>query len=390
MNVPLLDLQGQYSQLKSELDAAVQRVVESQYFILGPEVAEFEAICADYLGVEHALGVSSGTDALLLALMALDIGPGDEVIIPTFSFFATAGVVARLGATPVFCDIVPETFNLDPQSVSAKLSEKTKGIIPVHLFGQGAEMDTLMEIADKAGVPVVEDAAQAIGAVDGAGRSLGSIGRAGCFSFFPSKNLGAFGDAGLVVTNDTELYEKMKLMRVHGAAEAYRHEIIGGNFRIDAIQAAVLATKLPHLDEWSRGRRRNAQLYRTLLLERGLAGTGEFLPDEEHPVGLPVEASTPSEGLGHIYNQFVVRVRDREGLIERLKEEGIGHAVYYPVPFHRQPCFAPYHSGEYRYEVAERASREVLALPVFPELSEDQIKRVVAVIADYYRSEEGA
>ncbi len=384
MNVPLLDLQGQYNQLKEELDEAVRRVVESQYFILGPEVTAFEEKIADYLGVRYALGVSSGTDALLLALMALDIGPGDEVIIPTFSFFATAGVVARLGATPVFVDIVPETYNIDPDDVERKLTEKSAAIVPVHLFGQGADITRVMEIASRSDIPVIEDAAQAIGAVEVEGRSLGTIGKAGCFSFFPSKNLGAFGDAGMVVTDDSELYDKMKLMRVHGAAQAYRHEIIGGNFRIDAIQATVLSTKLPHLQEWSMGRRRNAALYRTLLIEGGVSREDAIYPDDAYPVALPVEAVTPANGLGHIYNQFVVRVRDRDGLTAALKESGIGHSIYYPLPFHHQPCFEPWVPAGAEYPVADRAAGEVLALPIFPELSEEQISRVVEVIVDWY------
>lgn len=386
MNVPLLDLQGQYNQLKVELDEAVRRVVESQYFILGPEVTAFEEKIADYLGAKNALGVSSGTDALLLALMALEIGPGDEVIIPTFSFFATAGVVARVGATPVFADILPESYNIDPVEVERKLSEKTRAIIPVHLFGQGAEIERIVDVASRAGVPVVEDAAQAIGGVDDRGRSLGTVGNIGCFSFFPSKNLGAFGDAGLVVTDDPELFEKMNLMRVHGAAQAYRHELIGGNFRIDAIQATVLSTKLPHLEEWSMGRRRNASLYRRLLVEGGVSLSGGLHPDDSHPVALPVETVASDSGLGHIYNQFVIRVVDREGLTSHLKESGIGHSIYYPLPFHHQPCFAEYVGVNDAFPVADRAAAEVLALPIFPELTEEQIARVAEVILDYYRN----
>ena len=384
MNIPMLDLRGQYASLADELDAAVARVVRSQHFILGQEVEDFEQEIARYLGSRHALGVSSGTDALLLALMALGVAPGDEVILPTFSFFATAGVVARLGARPVFVDIDPQTYNIDPDRIAEKIGERTAAIVPVHLFGQGADLDRIMELAAPRNIPVVEDAAQALGAVDRHGRALGTTGAVGCYSFFPSKNLGAFGDAGLVVTDDTELWEKMKLMRVHGAARAYMHEIVGGNFRIDALQAAVLRVKLPHLESWSLGRRANAELYRRLFQDRGLSVSDAFLPDRDHPVALPVEPEADAGGLHHIYNQFVVRALDRERLSAHLHAYGVGNAVYYPVPFHRQPCFEPWVDGTESFPVADRAASEVLALPVYPELSTEQIERVVDAIARFY------
>lgn len=382
MNVPMLDLQGQYASLRRELDAAVQRVVESQQFVLGQEVSSFEEESADYLGVDHALGVSSGTDALLLALMALGVGPGSEVILPTFSFFATAGVVARLGARPVFVDIDPTDYSIDTEQAIGAIGEKTAAIVPVHLFGQGRLSAELVEAASAHQIPIVEDAAQALGARDGAGRSLGTLGRVGCYSFFPSKNLGAFGDAGLVVTDDPVLFERMKLMRVHGAAQAYRHEVVGGNFRIDALQAAVLRVKLPHLADWSRARRANADRYRSLLLEAGLAREGALYPDDEYPVALPVELDAGD--LRHIYNQFVLRTRDRDELSASLHADGVGNAVYYPVPFHRQPCFASWAEKGRSYPHAERAAEEVLALPVFPELPAESLAYVVERIVAFY------
>ena len=384
MNIPMLDLKLQYASLRAELDGAVARVVQSPNFILGEEVESFEQEIARYLGSRHALGVSSGTDALLLALMALGVAPGDEVILPTFSFFATAGVVARLGAHPRFVDIDPATYNIDPQGVAAAISERTAAIIPVHLFGQGADLDRIRELASGANLPVIEDAAQALGAVDRHGESLGTIGQVGCYSFFPSKNLGAFGDAGLVVTDDTDLWEKMKLMRVHGAAQAYMHDVVGGNFRIDALQAAVLRVKLPHLEAWSLGRRVNADRYRAKFLERGLSREVETFPSDEYPIALPTETAAGSDRLHHIYNQFVIRAVDRDALAAHLREQGIGNAVYYPVPFHRQPCFEPWIDPSQQFPAADRAASEVLALPVFPELSTDQINYVVDAIANFY------
>lgn len=385
--VPLLDLVPQYRGLKPELDAVLLRIAESQYFILGPEVEGMERAMAGYLETEHALGVSSGTDALLLALMALGVGPGDEVIVPTFSFFATAGVVSRLNARPVLVDVDPRTYNIDPQKVAEAITEKTAAIVPVHLFGQSADMDALMALAAKHGVPVVEDAAQAIGTRYRDGRRVGSIGSVGCFSFFPSKNLGAFGDAGLVTTNDPELFERLRIMRVHGGERQYYHAVIGGNFRIDALQAAVLSVKLPHLDAWSEGRRSNAARYRELFIDAGLSASAEqWEPQEEHPVGLP-QAIYEDSGAEktHIYNQYVVRVPRRDELRTHLAEKGVGSAVYYPVPFHRQECFADLGYAPDAFPVAERAAEQVLALPVYPELSDEQLQYVVAMIAEFYK-----
>jgi dTDP-4-amino-4,6-dideoxygalactose transaminase len=390
MKVPLLDLRSQYASLKADLDAALLRVAESQYFILGKEVETLERGMERYLEVKHALGVSSGTDALLLALMALGIGPGDEVIVPTFSFFATAGVVSRLGATPVFVDIDPDSYNIDPDAIAAAITERTRGIVPVHLYGQSADMDRINAIAGERGIPVIEDAAQAIGVRYKDGRPVGGIGTVGCFSFFPSKNLGAFGDAGLVTTNDTALFEKMKIMRVHGGERRYYHSVIGGNFRLDEIQAAVLNVKLPHLDEWSRGRSRNADRYDELFRQAGLAAPEGSNP-EDYPVSVPLRVF---EGTGvpnsHIFNQYVIRAKDRDALRAHLAERGIGNEVYYPVPFHLQECFAGlgYRAGDFPH--AERASVEVLALPVYPELTDEQISYVADSMREFYDSRRAA
>ena len=384
MNVPLLDLKPQYQALKSQLDTAIQEVVESQYFILGPQVEKLEQEMEEYLEVNYAIGVSSGTDALLLALMALEIGPGDEVIVPTFSFFATAGVVSRLGATPVFLDIDPGTYNVQPDLVAEAVTEKTRAIIPVHLFGQGADMEPIMKIAQQRNVPVVEDAAQAIGTRYCDGRRLGGIGRVGCFSFFPSKNLGTFGDAGLVVTNDSDLYYRMKIMRVHGGERTYYHSVVGGNFRIDAIQAAVLSVKLPHLDTWSKARKANADRYREFFVEAGLSHSSQqIFPEDNYPVGLPQQMYEGEES--HIYNQFVIRVSDRDCLCKYLRERNVGHAIYYPVPFHRQECFSSLGYGSDQFPKAEQAAKEVLALPIYPDLSSDRLGYVVEVFEEFYR-----
>lgn len=383
MTVPLLDLKAQYAALKSELDAAMLRVAESQYFILGPEVTRLERGMEEYLGVNHALGVSSGTDALLLALMALGVGPGDEVIVPTFSFFATAGVASRLGARPVFVDIDPVTCNIEPDAVRNAITGRTKALVPVHLYGQSAAMEPIMAIAAEHGVAVVEDAAQAIGARYSDGRRLGSIGAVGCFSFFPSKNLGAFGDGGLVTTNDPELYERMRIMRVHGGERRYYHSVVGGNFRLDELQAAVLNVKLPYLEGWSEKRRENAALYNELFISHGLStaeGAQEF--DEENAILTPAAVYRGVEDY-HIFNQYIIRAQRRDDLRLWLTERSIGNEVYYPVPFHQQECFSDlgYRTGE--FPVAERASAEVLALPVYPELTREQIGFVVESIAEF-------
>ncbi|MEW5797662.1 MAG: DegT/DnrJ/EryC1/StrS family aminotransferase [Bacteroidota bacterium] len=381
MNVPLLDLKLQYKNIKQELDAAVQGVIESQYFILGPEVEKMERAMNAYIGCTHSLGVSSGTDALLLALMAIGIQPGDEVIVPTYSFFATAGVVSRLNAIPVFVDIDLTSYNIDPQKIPLKITSRTKAIIPVHLYGQSAAMDEIMKIAQDHSLYVIEDGAQAIGADYKDGRRVGTIGHIGCFSFFPSKNLGCFGDGGLVTTNDPELAEKMKYLRVHGMNPKYYHKYIGGNFRIDALQAAVLSVKLPHLDSWSAKRRENAKLYTELFVKKGLAEKpGVVTFDAKNKVLLP-EAVYERSGVHnyHIYNQFIIRVQHRDEVRKFITEKGIGNDVYYPVPFHEQECFRTLDQGN-DYPSANTAARESLALPIFPELTREQIEYVVATI----------
>lgn len=386
MNVPLLDLKAQYVTLKDELDAALLRVAESQYFIMGPDVTELEAQMCEYLDANKAIGVSSGTDALLIALMALDIKPGDEVIVPTYSFFATAGVVARLNATPVFVDIDPVTYNIDPKDVERKITSKTKAIVPVHLYGQSADMEPIMAIAKAHNIKVVEDGAQAISVQYKDGKKVGTIGDIGCYSFFPSKNLGGFGDGGLVVTMDEELGEKLKIMRVHGGKPKYYHGMIGGNFRLDAIQAAVLKVKLPHLDGWSEKRRENAELYTKLFVEAGLAeGTGKVEYDSNNKVLLP-EAVYQATGHKnyHIYNQYVIRVgAQRDALRAFLNENGIGNEVYYPVPFHRQECFAYLNANDADYPHSNAAAEESIAVPVYPELSKEQVEYVVSKVSEF-------
>ena len=365
LEVPLLDLSAQWRPLRDEALAAITRVCDSQRFILGVEVDSLERELAAMLGARHAVGVSSGTDALLCALMALDIGPGDEVITSTYSFFATAGSIVRLGATPVLVDIDPATFNLDVSAVAAAVTPRTKAIMPVHLFGQCADMGPVIDTAARAGVPIVEDAAQAIGSTY-RGRQAGTIGALACFSFFPSKNLGAFGDAGLVTAADDGLDDRVRLLRNHGAERQYFHRMVGGNFRLDALQAAVLRVKAPHLEAWTAGRRRNAVRYRALFEAAGLLDR----------VTLPAESP---DGL-HIYNQFVVRMPQRDRVKAQLAGAGIGSAIYYPVPFHLQECFADLGYREGAFPHAEAAARETLALPIYPELSEAQQAHVVETI----------
>jgi dTDP-4-amino-4,6-dideoxygalactose transaminase len=367
MGAPLLDLTRQYAPLREEMRAALDRVCDSQRFILGPEVEAFEAESAAALGVSHAVGVTSGTDALLASLMALGAGPGDEVILPTFTFFATAGVVSRLGARPVFVDVDPVDYCLEPEEVRQRITDRTRAVIAVHLFGQAAAMDRVLAAAGE--VPVVEDCAQAWGATS-ADRPVGGIGALGAFSFFPSKNLGCFGDGGLVTTGDERLALLLRQLRMHGQSGVYEHAHVGGNFRLDALQAAVLRVKLPHVPAWVEGRRANARRYPELFAEAGLADV----------VGLPADLP----GRGHTFNQYVVRVPDRDALRTHLGDRGIGAAVYYPLPLHLQPCFADlgYRAGE--FPVAEAACGEVLALPVFPELTAAEQEEVVAAIADFY------
>jgi dTDP-4-amino-4,6-dideoxygalactose transaminase len=367
--VPLLDLTAQYGPIRDEVLASLIRVCDSQRFIMGPEVEGLERELAALLEVREAIGVSSGTDALLAAMMALGIGPGDEVITPTYSFFATAGCVTRLGATPVFVDIDPVTYNADPRAIAAAIGPRTKAVIPVHLYGQSADMDPILGAAAEAGVAVIEDAAQAIGARY-KGRPVGGLGALGCFSFFPSKNLGAFGDGGLVTANDPALARAVRLLRNHGAEPKYFHKVVGGNFRLDALQAAVLRVKAPHLRSWTEARRRNAARYRELFA--GLV-TARL-------VSLPAE----SPDCYHIYNQFVIRLRERDALRAHLDSVGVGTEIYYPVPFHAQECFAPlgYRAGAFPH--AERAAAETLALPIYGELTADQQQYVVESIAAFF------
>lgn len=370
VKVPLLDLQAQYHPIREELLAAVTRVCDSQRFIMGSEVDALEKELAHQLGIGHTIAVSSGTDALLVALMALGVGAGDEVVTTAYSFFATAGAIVRLGARPVLVDIDPTTYNINPDAVAAAMTPRTKAILPVHLYGLAADLDPILETAGRAGVPVVEDAAQAIGATCDA-RPVGGLGTLGCFSFFPSKNLGAFGDAGLVATNDSVLADRVRLLRTHGMEPKYYHHVVGGNFRMDALQAAVLRVKAPHLVRWTDGRRANAARYVALFEAAGLAGR----------VGLPVEPP----GRRHIYNQFVIRTANRNGLKAHLDACGIGNEIYYPVPFHLQPCFKGwgYRRGDFPH--AERAADETLALPIYGELTSAQLETVVGAIAEFVR-----
>jgi dTDP-4-amino-4,6-dideoxygalactose transaminase len=362
MKVKLLDLQEQYLSIRGEVRRTLDEVCDAQDFILGPRVERFEQNLAKYCRTKHAIGVSSGTDALLCTLMALDVHPDDEVICPAFTFFATAGSIARLGAKPVFADIDPATFNIAPDAVAAKLTPKTKAIMPVHLFGQLASMEAINDIAASRNLPVIEDAAQAIGAKRN-GKPACAHGFAGCLSFYPTKNLGGFGDGGAICTNDDALAEKCRLLRVHGSGtRTYYHKFIGGMFRLAAIQAAVLDIKLRHLDTWHEGRRRNAAIYDEML-----AGSNVLTPKID-------------DGNWSIYNQYVVRVRDRDAVKAKLAEAGVGSAVYYPMPLHVQECFAYLGHREGDFPESERACREVLALPVYPELKEEEVRYVAKTL----------
>ena len=375
MPIPLLDLGAQYRPLRDEILAAMTRVADSQRFIMGPEIDGLERELSALLGVDQAIAVSSGTDALLLALMALDIKAGDEVITPTYSFFATAGCVARLGARPVLVDIDPATFNIDVSAIEPVVTPRTKAIVPVHLFGLSADLDPIMELARRRGIAVIEDAAQAIGSTYRS-RPVGGIGAFGCFSFFPSKNLGAFGDAGLVTTNDASLAKRARLLRTHGMEPKYYHHVVGANFRMDALQAAVLRIKAPHLAAWTEARRRNADRYRALFRRAGLEGV----------LTLPVE---PPDRR-HIYNQFVIRTAERDALKRHLDAERIGNEIYYPVPFHLQPCFEYLGYRRGQFPVAERAAAESLAIPIYGELTGEQQERVVDAIGQFVRARSGA
>jgi dTDP-4-amino-4,6-dideoxygalactose transaminase len=363
MKIPLLDLKAQYRSLKPELDAAIAEVMESQHFILGPKVQECEKAIASYSNCAFGVGVSSGTDALLLCLMAEGIGPGDEIITTPYTFFATAGSIARTGAKPIFVDIDPLTYNINPARVVAAITPRTRAIMPVHLYGQMADMDAVMEIARRHKLVVVEDAAQAIGA-EHKGQRAGSVGDYGCFSFFPSKNLGAAGDGGMVVTNDAKRAERLRCLRAHGSEPKYYHKFIGGNFRLDALQAAVVSVKLKHLDEWTSARQRNAQRYNVLFA--GMAG-----------VQLPTAVTDR-----HIFNQYVIRVANRDRLRSALEAKGVGTEIYYPVPMHSQECFAYLGHAEGDFPESERAAKETLALPIYPELTDQQAQCVVQCVRE--------
>jgi dTDP-4-amino-4,6-dideoxygalactose transaminase len=394
MKVPLLDLKAQYATIKDEIKEAVDKVLESQYFILGPEVEALEGEVADYVGADFAVGVASGSDAILVALMALGIGgmsggeATDAVVTTPYSFFATAGSITRVGAVPIFTDIDPVTFNIDPEGLESYLaglkksggSLKTKegltvkAIMPVHLYGQTAEMDPILELASKYGLVVVEDAAQAIGSKYN-GRGAGSMGDFGCFSFFPSKNLGGYGDGGMLTTNDKDLAERAKILRNHGSRPKYYHKIVGLNSRLDALQGAVLRVKLKHLDGWSEGRKKNADTYRELITSSGLAA------GEKPAVALPVEV----DGRRHIYNQFVITVDDRDGLRECFSDSGIGTEIYYPLPLHIQECYSDLGYSKGDFPVSEEAALTSLALPIYPELTREMIEYVVNTIAGFYK-----
>jgi dTDP-4-amino-4,6-dideoxygalactose transaminase len=382
--VPLLDLKAQYASIRPEIDAAVCRVIESQHFILGPEVKALEAEIAAYCGVKHAIGCASGSDALLLAMMALGVGPGDEVICPSFTFFATAGSVARLGARPVFVDIDPATYNLDPAGVrrSAARCARLKAIMPVHLYGQACSLDEILATGREHGVPVIEDAAQAIGTCDARGARVGSRGAIGCFSFFPSKNLGGFGDGGMLTTNDDALAAELASLRVHGESRMYYHARVGFNSRLDALQAAVLRVKLPHLESWSEARRRNAARYDAMFRAAGAHGSETPLADGGFPLRTPHALGGRAR---HIYNQYVIRVPAaiRDGLMDHLTRCGIGARVYYPLPLHMQECFAGLGCREGSLPECEAAAREVLALPVYPELTPAHVECVAGTVIDF-------
>jgi dTDP-4-amino-4,6-dideoxygalactose transaminase len=368
MHVPLLDLKAQYKTIKPEIDAAIAEVLESQHFILGPKVEQCEKAVAAYSNCSQGVGVTSGSDALLICLMAENIGPGDEVITTPYTFFATAGAIARVGAVPVFVDIDPKTYNIDASAVGAKVTKRTRAIIPVHLYGQMCDMDAIMNVAKEHGLVVIEDAAQAIGA-EYKGRRAGSIGEYGCFSFFPSKNLGGAGDGGMVVTNDATRAEKLKILRGHGSKPKYYHKVIGGNFRLDAIQAAIVNTKLAHLDSWTAARQRNAAQYDSLFKEAGL------------PVQLPAVTANR-----HIFNQYVIRVSGRDQLQSYLQKNGVGTEVYYPVPMHLQECFAYLGCKRGDFPESEGAASETLALPIHPELTSEQARYVVDCVRGFFET----
>ncbi|MEA1928416.1 MAG: DegT/DnrJ/EryC1/StrS family aminotransferase [Candidatus Auribacterota bacterium] len=365
MTVPLLDLPAQYKEIETELENEVLDIMRSGRYIKGPKVVRLEEELARYCEVEQAVGCASGTDAILLALMAVGVGPGDEVITTPYSFFATGGCISRLGARPVFVDILPDTYNIDPSGIEAKITDKTKAIIPVHLYGQCADMDPILEVAAARNIPVIEDAAQAIGARY-KGRTAGSMGTIGCFSFFPSKNLGGCGDGGFMTTGDPELAEKLTILREHGASPKYYHKVIGINSRLDALQAGIILVKLPHLEKWHEGRRKNAAFY------------------DEHLADLPVTLPRISDDCVSVYNQYVIRADRRDELREHLKSLDIGNEIYYPVPLHLQECYRELGYREGDMPEAEKAARETVALPIYPQLTEEQLMEVVSGIKGFF------
>jgi dTDP-4-amino-4,6-dideoxygalactose transaminase len=377
--IPLLDLKAQYASIAGDIQAAMARVIESQHFINGPEVEALEAAVARYSGCRFAIGCSSGTDAILMALMALGVGPGDEVVTSPQTFVATAMCVARLGAKAVMADVDPRTQNIDPALLEKAITSRTKVLMPVHLFGQMADMAALTEVARRRGLPVVEDGAQAIGA-EWAGKRMGSWGAIGCLSFFPSKNLGAFGDAGAVVTNDEALAKRLKLLRAQGQEPKYFSHVIGGNFRIDALQAAILSAKLPHLDGWTAKRQANAARYRRLFAAAGVDASA-VKPSARSPLTLPVELP----GVRHVYNQFVIRSSKRDALKKHLTNEGIGTEIYYPQPMHLQACFAQWGGSVGQFPEAEAGANESLAIPVYPELTDAAAQRVVDTVVRFHQ-----
>ncbi len=379
MQIPFLDLQTQYQQLAEQLEHRVLHVLRSGQYILGPEVEAFENRAAQYLGIADAIAVSSGTDALLMALMGLGIGPGDEVLVPDFSFVATAMVVVRVGATPVFVDVEPNTLTIDVQQAAAKVTNRTRAIIPVHLYGQMADMDAVLQLAREHDLWVIEDAAQAFGAEHRSGKKAGTLGTVGCFSFYPTKNLGAAGEAGLIVTNDPALAARLRIIRNQGQQHRYNSTVIGGNFRMDAVQAAILNVKLPMVDQWNQHRQQLAHTYRHLLEQMGL------LEQPHHPIRLLNVRYADSQAVfPHVYHQFVVLAHRRDALRQFLAQQGIETQVYYPVPFHRQQCFARYPSIADPFPVAETAAQQVLALPIYPGLPLAAQQAIVQAMKHFY------
>ena len=378
--IPLLDLKSQYSSIKDEINAAITRVLDSQQFILGKEVEALETELAEYCQCKYAFGVSSGTDALLLSLMTIGIKPGDEVITTPYSFFSTSGSIVRVGGIPVYVDIDPATYNIHANQIETKVTSRTKAIIPVHLAGQMADMDPIMEVAERYGLHVIEDACQAIGS-DYKGRKAGSIGHFGCFSFYPSKNLGGYGDSGLVTCNDTDLANKIFMLRNHGQKTKYNNQLVGGNFRMDALQAAILRVKLKYLDEWTGERRHNAAIYDHLFIEKGIS-----LPLNELGMSTGIVPPFQSGDGRHIYHLYIIRAKKRDDMAAFLKTKGIASEIYYPIPLHLQDCFTDmgYTSGD--FPQSERASKETLALPIYPELTETMIARVVETIDHFLKT----